>query len=66
MAALSKKDKSRFVNSLERIDDEGARYFLMMFCDALADFATTRRSRTHRIGANTSPEHIKQITARLA
>jgi hypothetical protein len=66
MTALSRKDKSRFVESLERIEDERARYFLMMFCDALADYATGRKSRAHRHGtANTSPAHIKAIGERL-
>lgn len=66
MAALSRRDKSRFLESLERIEDERARYFLMMFCDAMADYAADRKSRAHRHGkANTSAAHIKAISDRL-
>lgn len=67
MGALSRHDKARFVTVLERIDDERARYFLMMLCDAMADYAH-RHTRSHRHGAieaNTSPEHLAQIAARL-
>lgn len=67
MAALSKKDKSRFLGALEKIEDERARYFLMMFCDAMADYAIGRRTRAHRhSNANTSPAHIEELAARLA
>jgi hypothetical protein len=67
MTLLSKKDKTRFVEVLERIEDERARYFLMMFCDAMADYAATRRTRAHRIGnPNTNPAHAEEITRRMS
>jgi len=66
MTTLSKKDKARFIETLERIDDERVRYFLMMFCDALADYAVGRKSRSHRHGrANAGPSHIRELAARL-
>ena len=64
--ALTRSEKSRFLEAVERIEDERARYFLIMFCDAMGDYATGRKSRAHRHGnANTSAAHINQIEARL-
>jgi hypothetical protein len=60
MPALSRKDKSEFIEMVERIPDDQLRYFYLMLGSAIAEHAAPQD-----IKVNTSPAHIAELQARL-
>ncbi len=61
MPALSSKEKSQFIEMIQRMPDEKVRYFYLMLGSALTE-SGDRMPAPH---ANTSPTHIASLQARF-